>query len=495
MDLEQRVATDNPGTLIMSLSGQRVPCPQRRGFAQYQHLDAIIIDCFVDIFVPVSQPAIPATGSPIVIDAAPSMDEGSLPRPRTAMPLLMAVTVCVGIGAGVGGMCLGLLLHVIQHWAYGYSMHGVVASTPKRRVEALLACGCVGGLGWWAMYRFGKPLVSVNNALKADDPRTPVMSTAVNALLQIITVGLGSPLGREGAPREVGATFAGWLSHRIGLTPQESRVMVACGAGAGLAAVYNVPLSGTLFTLEVLLGTFASPAAIPALLTSVIAATVAWIGLGNDAQYSVPVFELSDSLMAWSILIGPLFGFAAYGFSRLEALARSHAPRDWRLLPSCLLAFLIIGMAAIFYPELLGNGKGPIQLGFNDDVSIQLAAILLVLKLLALMLSLRAGAQGGLLTPGMSIGAMLAIVAGGWWNHAFPIVPLSAYAIVGAAAFLAASMRMPITAIMLAVELTHVDHDYLFPVVFAVAGSSAALRICIRRFDTVHVPSMTLHKE
>jgi H+/Cl- antiporter ClcA len=465
---------------------------------------ATIIGCFTKFFVPVSQPPWRSEAL-IVTDAAQPMDEGSLPRPRTAMPLLMAVTVCVGIGAGVGGMCLGLLLHFIQHWAYGYSMHrflstqsflqGVVDSTPERRVAALLACGCVGGLGWWAMYRFAKPLVSVNNALKADDPRTPIVSTTVNALLQIITVGLGSPLGREGAPREVGATFAGWLSHRIGLTPQESRVMVACGAGAGLAAVYNVPLSGTLFTLEVLLGTFASPAAIPALLTSVIAATVAWIGLGNDAQYSVPVFELSDSLMAWSILIGPLFGFAAYGFSRLEASARSHAPHDWRLLPSCLLAFLMIGAAAIFYPELLGNGKGPIQLGFNDDVSIQLAATLLILKLSALLICLRAGAQGGLLTPGMSIGAMLAIVAGGLWNHAFPVVPLSAYAIVGAAAFLAASMRMPITAIMLAVELTRVDHDYLFPVVFAVAGSSAALRICIRRFDKVHMPSMTLHKE
>lgn len=438
-------------------------------------------------------------------DAASSAQAGSLPQPRTAMPILMAVTVCVGVGAGTAGMCLGLLLHYIQHMAYGYSMHrllsmqsflqGVTLSTPERRVEALLMCGLVAGLGWWALYRYAKPLVSVNKALKSDDPRTPVMPTVINALLQIITVGLGSPLGREGAPREIGATLAGWLSHRIGLTPQESRIMVACGAGAGLAAVYNVPLSGTLFTLEVLLGTFASAAAIPALLTAVISATVAWIGLGNDAQYSVPVFQLSDSMMAWSILIGPIFGFAAYGFSRLVEAARDRAPHDWRLLPSCLVAFLLIGLAAIFYPQLLGNGKGPIQLGFNDGVSLQLAAILLVLKLLAMLISLRAGAGGGLLTPGMSIGAMLAIVAGGLWNQVFPVVPLGAYAIIGAAAFLAASMRMPLTAIVMALELTRVDHDYLFPVVFAVAGSSTALRICIRRFDTWHTPSMMVHKE
>ena len=421
------------------------------------------------------------------------------------MPTLMAVTVCVGVIAGVGGMCLGLLLHFIQHMAYGYSMHrllstqsflqGVTNSTPVRRVEALLTCGVIAGVGWWAMNRFAKPLINVSKALKSDDPRTPMLATVVNALLQIVTVALGSPLGREGAPREVGATFSGWLAHRIGLTAQESRVMVACGAGAGLAAVYNVPLSGTLFALEVLLGTFSASAAIPALLTSVIAATVAWIGLGNDAQYSVPTFELSDSLMAWSILIGPIFGFAAYGFSRLVDAAHRHAPRDWRLLPSCLLAFSLIGAAAIFYPQLLGNGKGPIQLGFNDDVSLQLAATLLILKTLAILLCLRAGAGGGLLTPGLSLGAMLAIVAGGLWNHILLPVPLGAYAIVGAAAFLAASMRMPVTAIVMAVELTRVDHDYLFPVVFAVAGSSAALRICLRRFDTAHTPTMVLHKE
>jgi H+/Cl- antiporter ClcA len=438
-------------------------------------------------------------------DALQSSAEQTSQHPRTAMPKLMAVTVCVGIGAGLGGMCLGLLLHFIQHVAYGYSMHtlkstqsflqGVIASSPHRRVGVLLICGGVAGAGWWALYRFGKPLISINQALKSDDPRTPVAATLANVLLQIVTVALGSPLGRESAPRELGATWAGWIAHRIGLTPQESRIMVACGAGAGLAAVYNVPLAGTLFVLEVLLGTFATAAAIPALLTSVIAATVAWIGLGNDAQYTVPTFELSNSLFAWSILIGPVFGFAAYGFSRLTTAAHAKAPRDWRLIPLCILAFAIVGLAAIFYPQLLGNGKGPIQLGFEDGVSVSLAATLLVLKLLAMLGSLRAGAVGGLMTPGMSIGAMLAIVTGGLWSHIFPGAPLGTFAIVGAAAFLAASMRMPITAIVMALELTRVDHNYLFPVLFAVAGSSAALRICIRRFDTLHIPSIVVHKE
>ncbi|MBB6242544.1 chloride channel protein [Rhodanobacter sp. MP1X3] len=414
-------------------------------------------------------------------------------RSNTPMFILVGVTVCIGVGAGLGGMALALLLHFLQHLAYGYSMgavmgsqsflQGVTASAPARRVLVLLICGCVAGLGWWAVYRLGRPLVSISKAIKADDPRMPVATTVAHALLQIITVALGSPLGREVAPREIGATFAGWLSHRIGLTAKESRIMVACGAGAGLAAVYNVPLGGAIFVLEVLLGTFTSAVAIPALLTSVIAAAVAWIGLGNDSQYTVPHFQISYSLVIWSIVIGPVFGFLAYWFSHLTAAARAKAPRDWRLLPCCMVAFVIIGLVAIPYPQLLGNGNGPIQLGFNDAVSIPLAVTLLLLKLLAITGSLRAGAEGGQLTPGMTIGAMLAIITGGLWNAVCPVVPLGTFAIVGAAAFLAASMRMPITAIVLAVEFTHVDHDYLVPVLFAVAGSTTALRMCIRHFD------------
>ena len=116
------------------------------------------------------------------------------------------------------------------------------------------------GLGWWALYRFGRPLVSIRQAVKSDDPRMPLVSTTVHALLQIVTVALGSPLGREVAPREIGSALAGWLSRRAGLSVAQSRIMVACGAGAGLAAVYNVPLGGAVFVLEVLLGTFGWPA-------------------------------------------------------------------------------------------------------------------------------------------------------------------------------------------------------------------------------------------
>ena len=288
------------------------------------------------------------------LDPTPASD-------RTRLSVLLGVTILTGLGAGLGGMSLALLLHAIQHLAYGYSLNaiigqesflqGVSAASPQRRVLVLAICGFIAATGWWRVHGRCRPLVSISKALKADDPRMPLLSTTAHALLQIITVALGSPLGREVAPREIGAMLAGWLSHYAGLTRAESRLMVACGAGAGLAAVYNVPLGGALFVLEVLIGSFSLPVVIPALATSVIAALVAWIGLGDEAQYNVLHFNISSSLVVWSIVTGPIFGFAAYWFARSTAAARAHAPRDQRLWPWCLGVFLLIGVCAIPFPH------------------------------------------------------------------------------------------------------------------------------------------------
>ncbi|WAS55878.1 chloride channel protein [Burkholderia ambifaria] len=399
---------------------------------------------------------------------------------------MAVVTVLTGIGAGLGGMLLALLLHAIQHVAYGYSLShvvgtqsflaGVTLADPLRRLAVLVVCGLVAGGGWWALYRYGRPLVSIRRAMRAADPRMPFVSTTVHALLQIVTVALGSPLGREVAPREIGSLLAGQLAHRAGLTSADCRLMVACGAGAGLAAVYNVPLGGAVFVLEVLLGTFELRALVVAVVTSAIAAAVAWIGLGNEHQYTVPAFALSTPLVAWSIVCGPLFGFAAYGFVRLTTRARADAPKG-RLLPVlALVNFAVIGVLAMRFPQLLGNGKGPASLGFDGTLTIGVAATLLVLKVLIEAGSLRAGAEGGLLTPGLANGALLGVVLGGLWGLVWPGASIGGCALIGATAFLAASMQMPITAVVLLLEFTRVNHDSLVPMLLAVAGSLVAYR-------------------
>ncbi|MDG4860775.1 chloride channel protein, partial [Streptomyces sp. T-3] len=235
------------------------------------------------------------------------------------------MTVLVGLGAGVAGALLALLLHGVQHVAYGYVrgpfLAGVEAASPVRRVVVMGGAGVLAGAGWWALYRFGRPLVSIAAAVRSQGNRMPPLTTLCHALLQIVTVGLGSPLGREVAPREVAALVAGELTRRLGLSPRQCGTLIACAAGAGLAAVYDVPLGGAVFTLEVLLGSWALGAVLPAVATAVIATMVSWLVLPDEAVYQLPQLAVGTPLIVWSALVGPVVGVCAYGFSRLAAAA------------------------------------------------------------------------------------------------------------------------------------------------------------------------------
>lgn len=404
---------------------------------------------------------------------------------------LAVAAILTGVAAGLGGMILALLLHAVQHLAYGYDLarnaspetflQGVTGATPHRRLVALAAAGAVAGFGWWAVQRFGRRLVSVRAAVGTDavaGPAMPFSTTLAHAVLQILTVALGSPLGREVAPREVGALFAGRLAGWFGLTPEELRMIVACGAGGGLAAVYNVPIGGALFTLEVLLVTMAPRAIVLAIATSVIAALTAWIGLGDAHQYVVPAYAISPSLVVWAMATGPVFGVAAYLFRRMVTQSTAHAATGWHRIPWSLAVFIAMGVLASRFPALPGNGRGPIQLAFDGQLGLMLAAELLALKLVGIAGALRAGASGGVLTPGLTIGALIALLLGGLWNLLLPGAPAGAYAIVGSAAFLASSMNMPLTALALGMEFTGIGHDFVVPIALAIAGSAAARHVC-----------------
>lgn len=410
-------------------------------------------------------------------------EEGS----ETKLLNLLMISVVIGIGAGFLGMSLALLLHYIQHLAYGYSLHliisdesfldGVNAASPERRVFILFLCGSVAGLGWWLLYHFGKPLVSITEVIKTDK-KMPSLSTIIHALLQIVTIALGSPLGREVAPRELGALFATWICSKTGLSTRETKIMIGCGAGAGLAAVYNVPLGGAVFTLEVLFCTYSWPILIPAFITSAIATLVSWSGLGIEAIYHVADLSLSTSIMIWAIGTSPIFGFAAFWFIRIANTQRKKAVHDYRMIIAALFNFLFIGILAIYFPVLLGNGKSAVQMEFSSFAGIGLSALLLLLRYLIVWSCLRVGAQGGLLTPSLANGALLAALLGGIWNFFWPIQPFSGFIAIGATSFLATAQKMPITAIVLIFEFTHIHFDFLVPIMLSVVGAMVTNYLC-----------------
>lgn len=401
----------------------------------------------------------------------------------TALWRLILATILTGMAAGLVGGLLSLLLHAVQHIAYGYSLYdvlssesflqGVSAAPPWRRFAVLLLAGLLAGTGWWLLYRYGRTLLSVREAMEQPQRRMPLWESTVHAVLQIVTVGMGSPLGREAAPREMGAMAAGRLAIYLGLTRSQERVLMACGAGAGLAAVYNVPLAGTLFTLEVLLGGWRAGWVIPALATNAIATQVSQLVLGNEYQYHLPAYTVTHNLVLWALLCGPLFGAAATLFVRVTTTLRLRAPSDRRLISANLLGFLLLAMLSLWLPELPGNGKGPTLLGLNGELGIGMALLLLSGKVAVQCAVLRAGSQGGLITPGLANGALLACILGIIWSHFFPGTALGAFAIVGSAAFLAASMSMPLTALVLVLEFTHISHDFLLPMILAIAGAYA----------------------
>ncbi|EPR7622407.1 chloride channel protein [Klebsiella michiganensis] len=405
---------------------------------------------------------------------------------------LIAV-VLTGLLAGLSGMVLALILHAIQHLAFGYSpgqivsaesfLQGVTDSSWPRRLLAIVAGGAIAGFGWWLLGRYGQKRVSIASAVANPAVPMPAGTTTIHALLQIVTVALGSPLGREVAPREMGALGAGMVARKLGLLADETRTLVACGAGAGLAAVYNVPLAGALFSLEVMLLSFSWEKTLAAMITSAIAAWTATLGLGEESQYHFTSDILPHSFLWWAIIAGPILGAGAWLFRKATSTARLGVRSNWQMPVFCLLAFSLLAVLSLYFPQLPGNGKGPMQLALSDELGFPGAAMLLALKMVVILAVLRSGAEGGLLTPGLAVGGLTSLLLCMLWQQLLPGGDYGSFALVGAAAFLAASMQMPLTAVALVMEFTHMDHSYLAPTLLCAAGAFLTCRILDKNYS------------
>ncbi|WP_154908526.1 chloride channel protein [Klebsiella michiganensis] len=405
---------------------------------------------------------------------------------------LIAV-VLTGLLAGLSGMVLALILHAIQHLAFGYSpgqivsaesfLQGVTDSSWPRRLLAIVAGGAIAGFGWWLLGRYGQKRVSIASAVANPAVPMPACTTTIHALLQIVTVALGSPLGREVAPREMGALGAGMVARKLGLLADETRTLVACGAGAGLAAVYNVPLAGALFSLEVMLLSFSWEKTLAAMITSAIAAWTATLGLGEESQYHFTSDILPHSFLWWAIIAGPILGAGAWLFRKATSTARSGVRSNWQMPVFCLLAFSLLAVLSLYFPQLPGNGKGPMQLALSDELGFPGAAMLLALKMVVILAVLRGGAEGGLLTPGLAVGGLTSLLLCMLWQQLLPGGDYGSFALVGAAAFLAASMQMPLTAVALVMEFTHMDQSYLAPTLLCAAGAFLTCRILDKNYS------------
>jgi len=397
-------------------------------------------------------------------------------------PSFWIAIVVTGAAAGLFGAGLMALLFEVQRLAFGYHAGSYLAaverSSDTRRLVTLVLAGVIGGVAWFALSRVSKgPKADLEDAVWNGKGEVPVRRSAYNAVVSEVVVGMGASIGREAAPRLMGGVSGSLASQWLRLTPAQRRLVVACGGGAGLAAVYNVPLSGALFTAEVLCGTLALPYVLPALLCSGVATAVSWIYLPNVASYAdIPAYHPSASLFVWSLLIGPIVGLLASFYVRLIGwVSYYRATGVWTLFAP-VGACGLLGLLGFTYPQLFGNGKDVAHFAFLGEGGLVLLFAVFALKPLVTAMMLGSGATGGLLTPLLCTGALLGGFLGLAWLHLWSGSPVGAFAMVGAAAMIGASMQAPLVGLALVLELTHSGFQLMVPMVCATVIATAVVR-------------------
>ena len=392
--------------------------------------------------------------------------------------------VVIGLLAGAAGAATTLMLHAVEHLTYHYSfgtlLSGVGGSSPIRRALGPMVGCALAGLGWWALRRRAD-VPSLSSTIAEHRP-IPRLRMSIDAALQVLLVGSGASLGREGAPRQLAASFGDLGTSRLTLTPRDREILLACAAGAGLGAVYSVPLGGALFAARILLGTWHPRALGTALITSSLAVAVASPVTHFEHSLTWPDPELSYLFVFLALAIAPLSVAVALCFDNLMARARP-APqiRSWTLVPAIAFAGLVIGVCSIWWPELPGNGHSILTVSVNASLTLGGAAVLLLLKPLLTALFLRAGAVGGMITPALATGAAAGSLVTLTLNHfAGTDIQVAAMSLTCAAGVLAVTQRAPVWAALFVWELARPPLWLLL--VFAVAAATAhAIRLARER--------------
>ncbi len=400
--------------------------------------------------------------------------------------------VLIGILAGLAGAATTLLLHGVEHLTYHYSfgtlLDGISQSSPVRRALGPMVGGALAGCGWWLLRR--RTVVPALTQVIKPGQRFPHMTMSIDAALQVLTVGSGASLGREGAPRQFSAALGDlgisrWMTtgSKLGstmgsLTPRDREILLACAAGAGLGAVYSVPIGGALFAARILLGSWHPRVLGTALITSSLGVAVASPVTGDATPLAWPDPSLSYLLTAFAVLLAPLALAAGLLFNRLMSIAQPKQVRtSWVLIPAIAAAGLLVGICSHWFPELPGNGKSILTVSLNSGMTLGAAAVILLLKPLLTAAFLRAGAVGGMLTPSLATGAALGSVIALTIDTCTDLtVSVPALSLACAAGVLAITQRSPVWAAIFVWELARPPW-WLLVVFLATATTAHGLRV------------------
>ncbi|MCL6455057.1 MAG: chloride channel protein [Alicyclobacillus sp.] len=288
----------------------------------------------------------------------------------------------------------------------------------------------------------------------------------VKAVASALTIGSGGSVGREGPIVQIGSAFGSVLGQYLGLPERYLRLMVACGAGAGIAATFNAPIGGVMFATEVILGSFALQNFTAIVISSVVSAAIGRVYLGNHPSFPMPTYQVGHFQTYWMyVVIGLIAGL--WSFVYIKVLYRIEDGFDalrWPFWVKAMFGGALVGAVGAGFPQVFGVGYATVDQALTNHLGLGLLLALLVLKLLATSITIAAGGSGGVFSPGLYQGSMLGGAIGVLFFHLFPHSGISpgAMAAMAMAGVFAGSAQAPVTSIMMLFEMTG-DYNMILP--------------------------------
>ena len=411
------------------------------------------------------------------------------------IPALIAAVAIVGIAIGAAAGLLTLMLYQVERFALGYieNAHesGPFNMPAIRRAISVTVGASIAAVIWWLLRTRTTTVPSVKKAVGG--ALMPVWQTIVHVLLQIFIVGTGMSIGREVAPRELGAMFGQRFARWVRLGAKDTRMLVAITAAAGLAGVYTAPLAGTFFAVEILLADVTLETVTLAFACSALASWVASLVKGTHTFYLIGKANglFTPDYMVFALIAGLILGTAGALFRRGSQWAEKNKPSGAGILWMMPLAGLLTGVVAIAVPQVMGNGRATAQLSFSSKADLAVIPVLLlsfVAKAIVTLMTIRSGASGGVLQPGIALGASGGAILGILWMQVFHTNSIGMYALLGACALLAASQQAPLMAICLVMELADAPINLFVPIGLAVAVSAFTASRLAKPLAAWHLP-------
>jgi CIC family chloride channel protein len=396
------------------------------------------------------------------VDLEPNPDARPEEKPGNLVVLALLAPVA-GAAAGLLGAIFRLVLEEADRFR-----DALIARAHEYNVAGLLfvavACAAAAAVAAWLVRRFSPPasgsgIPHVEAVLEGEVPPAPPQLIPVKFFGGLLAIGSGLALGREGPTVQMGASIAHIIAKIAGRSWPDCRVLLAAGAGAGLATAFNAPIAGAIFVLEELVRRFDTRIAIAALGASAAAIAVARLLLGHAPDFDVEALAYPGiQTLPFFVGLGAVAGLVATLYNRTLLGAIWVADRLDRCAVE-LQAGVIgasVGVCAWFAPGMVGGGDQITQQTLAGGVAVSMIPLAFVFRFGLGAVSYAAATPGGLFAPMLVLGAQLGMFFGALCQMAFPGLDVdpTAFAVVAMAAFFTGVVQAPVTGIVLVIEMT-----------------------------------------